>query len=451
MKLSKYSLEKVVMMKVYIETYGCALNKADSMLMISEIEKLGAYITDDIDDADAIIINTCVVRRETEERMILRLKELREKYSNKKKIIVAGCLPSSRPATTREVIPEASLVSTSGINRIADAILSEKPVYIGFKEDQRDYDRISIPKSLTQKTDHDKSISIPIAQGCLSNCSFCITKIARPYFRSYQPKAILRAVEEAIEYGFKEIELTAQDTAVYGFDLEKRFLLPDLVMEIAELPGDFMIRIGMMNPQWLDKIIDGLLEVYKHPKVFKFIHIPVQSGDNKVLKIMRRGYTVEEFIQYVKEFRNKIPEITIATDIIVGHPGEDEEAFENTLRLVKELMFDRIHIAQYSIRPLTEAASMPQIKEDIKKKRSSYLQKIQEEIGYNINKEYIGKRVKTLIIKRGFRENTLIGRSLSYKPVVIKETNENLLGSWIYVDIKEVTYFDLRGEIITEA
>lgn len=432
-------------MRVYIETYGCALNKADSLIMAGEIERAGGEITRDIEEADVIIINTCIVRRETEERMILRLREVRERYAPRKKIIVAGCLPSSMPATTREVVPEASIVTTGAVNRILEAIVSETPVYLGLDSDSRDYDEIPLPRALDRE---DLSIPIPIAQGCLSNCSFCITKIARPYFRSYSPRAVVRAVEKAVEMGFKEIELTAQDTAVYGLDLEKRFLLPHLVSEVVDIPGDFMVRIGMMNPQWLGHIIDELIEVYRHPKVFKFLHIPVQSGDNRVLKIMKRGYTVEEFLEYIREFRDKIPDINIATDIIVGHPGEDEEAFENTVRLLREAVFDRVHIAQYSIRPLTDSASMPQVREDVKKSRSTRLQKIQEEIGYAINREFLGKRVKTLIIKRGFKGESYVGRTVSYRTVVVRDASREDLGRWVYVDIDEVSFFDLRGHIV---
>ncbi|MEZ0289914.1 MAG: tRNA (N(6)-L-threonylcarbamoyladenosine(37)-C(2))-methylthiotransferase [Sulfolobales archaeon] len=434
-------------MRVYIETYGCALNKADSAIMAGEIERSGGSIVDDIEKADVVIINTCIVRRETEERMILRLREIREKYIGRKKIIVAGCLPSAEPATAREIIPEASLVTTEAINKIVDVIRSDQKVYIGFNgESYRDYKEIKLPVNVKLERE-DLSIPIPIAQGCLSDCSFCITKYSRPRLRSYRPRAIIRAVEKAVELGFKEIELTAQDTAVYGFDLERDFLLPELVAEASDIPGDFMIRIGMMNPQWLGRIIDGLIEVLKRPKVFKFIHIPVQSGDNRVLKIMKRGYTVEDFVEYVREFRNKIPDINIATDIIVGHPGEDEEAFMNTVKLVREVKFDRIHVAQYSIRPFTEAASMPQVRESVKKTRSSYLQRVQEEIGLEINREFIGKRVRVVITKRGYRDKTLIGRSASYRTVVVRETPDIKLGVWADVDITSATFFDLRGEV----
>ncbi len=430
-----------------METYGCALNRADSLIMMSEIERIGGLVTQNIDEADVIIINTCIVRRETEERMILRLKELRSRYVPWRKIIVAGCMASALPATVKDIIPEASIVSTHGIYRISEVIRSSEPIYIGFSKDLSEFREIPLLRRILSEDTDDLSIPIPIAQGCMSDCSFCITKYARPALKSYEPKSIKRAVEEAVRLGYKEIELTAQDTAVYGFDLEKKFLLPDLLREIVEIEGDFMIRVGMMNPQWLDKIIDDLIDVYKDPKIFKFIHIPVQSGDDRVLKIMKRGYTVEEYTEYVKEFRRKIPDINIATDIIVGHPGEDNEAFENTVKLLEELKFDRVHIAQYSLRPFTASASMTQINDNIKKKRSTILQKIQEKIGLEINRSFINKRVKTIVVKRGFEGRGFIGRSMSYRTVVIDNIDQSYLGKWIYVDVREATYFDIRGEM----
>ncbi|MGC9148259.1 MAG: tRNA (N(6)-L-threonylcarbamoyladenosine(37)-C(2))-methylthiotransferase [Sulfolobales archaeon] len=436
--------------RVYVETYGCTLNKADSMIMASEIEKAGGIVTSNIDEADVILINTCIVRRETEERMILRLKELRTKYVPDKRIIVAGCMASALPATVREIIPEASIISTHGIYRVNEALNSKKPVYIGLSKDLRESREINLPKKFLLENKEDLSIPIPITQGCMSDCSFCITKYARPVLKSYEPKTIKRAVEEAVNLGYKEIELTAQDTAVYGFDLEKRFLLPDLLRELVDIEGDFMIRVGMMNPQWLNKIIDDLIEIYRDPKIFKFVHIPIQSGDDRVLRIMKRGYSVQEFIDYVKGFRKKIPDINIATDIIVGHPGEDEEAFENTIKLLEELKFDRVHIAQYSIRPFTEAASMPQVDENTKKKRSTILQKIQEKIGSEINRSFVNKRVKTIVVKRGYRGRGYIGRSISYRTVVIDNIDQSYLGKWVYVNISDATYFDLRGCVSTD-
>ncbi|MDT7889583.1 MAG: tRNA (N(6)-L-threonylcarbamoyladenosine(37)-C(2))-methylthiotransferase [Desulfurococcales archaeon] len=421
--------------RVYIETYGCTLNQADSMIMRGYLEEAGVGFVDGPDDADVIIVNTCVVRKDTEEKMIKRLSEIEKLYSGAKKIVVAGCMVSSLPASVKRVAPSASLVTPQTIDRIVDAVFSrERAEYIG---GLRSIERIPIPRG------RGVIAPVPISEGCLSDCSFCITKISRGRVRSYPPRAIVNAIKDLVSRGYREIELASQDSAVYGFDIGKNFLLPDLVEEILEIDGDYMIRIGMMNPQWLRRILDRLIEVIKHPKVYKFLHIPVQSGDNRVLRIMKRGYTVEEFEEMVSEIRRKIPEVTIATDIVVGHPGEDEKAFRNTLDLMERMRFDRVHLAQYSVRPLTEAAAMPQVPEHIKKRRSIEAQKLQEKIGLEIHREYIGKRVGVLTTEKGMREGTTIARTTSYRQVVIRE--ELSLGMWIDVEISDATFFDLRA------
>ncbi|HWQ16431.1 MAG TPA: tRNA (N(6)-L-threonylcarbamoyladenosine(37)-C(2))-methylthiotransferase [Sulfolobales archaeon] len=425
---------------MYVETYGCTLNQADSLIMRGYLEEAGFGFTDSPEDADVIVINTCVVRKDTEERMIKRISEVEALYSGSKRIVIAGCMVSSMPATVKRIAPSASLITPSSIDRIVDAVASrEKVEHLG---GFRAVDRIPLPRV------RGVIAPLPISEGCLSDCSFCITKISRGSVRSYPPRVIVDTVRDLVSRGYKEIELASQDSAVYGFDLGKRFLLPDLLREIEErVEGDYMLRVGMMNPQWLWKILDDLVEAMKSPRIYKFLHIPVQSGDNRVLRIMKRGYSVEEFEEMVEEVRRKIPEITIATDIIVGHPGEDEEAFKNTLDLLERVRFDRVHIAQYSVRPLTEAAAMPQVPEHIKKRRSTEVQKLQEKIGLEIHRQYIGSKARVLVTEKGFREGTVIARTISYRQVVIR--GDIPLGSYIDVDIEDATFFDLRARLDT--
>ncbi|MCD6428621.1 MAG: tRNA (N(6)-L-threonylcarbamoyladenosine(37)-C(2))-methylthiotransferase [Desulfurococcales archaeon] len=428
-------------MKVYIETYGCALNRADSALMKRLLVSAGHIIVDSIHEADAIVINTCTVRSDTEGRILRRLSEVR-RLAKGKKIVIAGCMVSAQPYTIKSVIPEASLISPQNITRIVDVL--ESPTTVHLITGERDVSYLSGSVSGAIAT-------IPIAEGCIGDCSFCIVKIARRKLKSYNPKLIVNAVEEAVRQGAKEVELTAQDTASYGLDLGDT-RLPVLVSMILEnVRGDYMIRIGMANPDTLNDVLDGVIEILKHPNVFKFLHIPLQSADDNVLKIMKRKYTYDEFKSIVLEVRRKIPGVTIATDIIVGHPGEDEEAFQRTVEAVKELKFDRVHLAQYTIRPRTEAAAMSQVPDPIKKKRSSILAKVVEDVCLAINKEYIGAYAECLITHRGFRGH-LIGRTINYRPVVIRVngrplTDSKYLGKSAIVYINDVTFYDLRGEL----
>jgi len=421
---------------IYFETYGCALNKADTSLMKSLVIDGGHRVVEDIDEADVVVINTCTVRLDTELKMIRRLSYLYRRYGSSKRIVVAGCMASAQPYTVKKIAPKAVLLSPQNITKLLEAIESSTDYILG--ERDTTYLKPYLEGAIA---------TVPIAEGCIGNCSFCITKLARRRLRSYKPNHIVSAVHEAVKRGAVEVELTAQDTGSYGLDIGD-YGLHNLVRDIVEkVPGNYMIRIGMANPDTLVRILDGVIEVLREPKVFKYLHIPLQSADDRVLRIMKRRYTYDEFREIIKEVRRKVPSVTVATDIIVGHPGEDEEAFKNTVRAVAELQFDKVHIAQYTIRPRTEAASMPQIPENIKKLRSTILSKLVERVGLSINREYIGSLASVVITGRSFRGDA-VGRTVNYKPVVVSGNIERgYLGTEQVVKIADATFYDLRGYI----
>ncbi|MEM0293066.1 MAG: tRNA (N(6)-L-threonylcarbamoyladenosine(37)-C(2))-methylthiotransferase [Saccharolobus sp.] len=421
------------MKSIYIETYGCALNRADSYVMMTLLKSEGYNFVEKPEDADIIILNTCAVRLETEERMKQRIKEL-NKLS--KKLIVAGCMSSAEPATVLSISPNSSLIGPQAVEKIVDIVKSQDRKVI------LEGDRALI----TPRVFEGKIAIIPIADGCAGNCNFCITKLARRKLRSYPLREIVESAKYAIQNNAKEIELTGQDTAAYGLDLGGTINLTDVVNKIAEIDGDFMIRIGMMTPEQAMRIADDIIEVLKNPKVYKFIHLPVQSGDDRVLKLMNRKYTVDEYKELVLEIRRKIPFVNITTDIIIGHPGEDEEAFNNTLSLMKELRFERIHLAMYSLRPNTRSASMPQVPDSIKKQRMQIANKLYEDIGFSVHSEYIGTVSKILTTERG-RKGSVVGRLINYIPVVIRNENAEL-GRWYNVKITEASFYDLRGVFV---
>ncbi len=429
-------------MKVYFETYGCALNRADTSIMKHILRSRGHEIVKALENADVIVINTCTVRLDSELRMVKRIKEL-QKFAKEKdvKLIIAGCMASAQPYTLAKIAPEASLISPQNITRIAEAVEGGgRIILLGGERD------VSVLHPYVEGV----SAEIPIAEGCLGDCAFCIVKIARRRLRSYPTSVIVNAVHEAVAKGVVEIDLTAQDTGSYGIDINGSPLLIKLLSEILEkVRGNYHIRVGMMNPDSLVNILDGFLDILKHPKVFKYVHLPLQSGSDAVLKIMRRKYTYDEYRALVKELRRKIPGISIATDIIVGHPGEDEDDFRMTVEAVKELAFDKVHIAQYTVRPRTAAAAMKQVPDPVKKRRSTCLSRVVEEVGKSINLSYIGSIGMALISGRSFR-GSLIGRLINYKPVVILrkdyiEGGEVRLGDTALVRVDEVSFYDLRG------
>ena len=433
-------------MRVYFETYGCALNRADTSIMKYLVNARGHKVVKDLISADVIVINTCTVRLDTELRIIKRLRALR-KYAitEGKKLVVAGCMVSAQPYTVSKVVPEASLISPQNLDKVNYAIEAKnKVILLGGSRNT----------SILHPYVEGCIAELPISEGCLGDCAFCIVKLARRRLRSYPIKTVVKAVSEAVNAGAIEIDLTAQDTASYGIDIYGKPRLVDLINEtITKVNDHYMLRIGMMNPDTLMKIIDDFIEVFKEAHIFKYVHLPLQSGSDRVLKIMRRRYRYDDFKTLVKELKRKIPGVSIATDIIVGHPGEAEDDFIETVNAVKELMFDKVHLAQYTIRPRTEAAWMTQVPEHIKKKRSSLLAKVIEHIGSKINKEYIGSNASAIITHRSFR-GSLIARLYNYKPVIIigfrsdsSLTNEPNC-STVLVRIADSSFIDLRGKTI---
>lgn len=425
------------MKRIYVETYGCALNKGDTYIMKTVLSRKGYLIVDNPVASDIIIINTCTVRMETQQRMVHRIKTLYKFAIEKnKKLVVAGCLAKAQPYLVLKIAPNASLISPQNVSKI-DIVVRERKRIVLLDGDRE--------RSVIGVWLENKIGIIPIQEGCLGNCSFCIVKNARRKLFSYPIEHIVKAVNELVRKGAVEIQLSGQDTATYGIDIYGKPMLPELIRRITDIPGNYMVRIGMLNPDTVEPILDDLVEAMKEQHIYKFLHIPLQSGSNKVLKIMRRRYTVDQFRRIIRELRSKIPNIAIATDIIIGHPGEDEEDFEETLRIVKELEFDRIHVAQYTIRPNTYSASLKQVCSKIKKKRMNRFLKLMQDIGIKRHSKYIGKIVKAFVTERN--NNSYTARLPNYTPIIINSDKE-IIGKWIKTRIREVTFFDLRGDIV---
>ncbi|MEM4535225.1 MAG: tRNA (N(6)-L-threonylcarbamoyladenosine(37)-C(2))-methylthiotransferase [Desulfurococcaceae archaeon] len=424
-------------MKVYIETYGCALNKSDEALMISALMSRGHRVVDTIDEADVVVVNTCTVRLDTEYKMISRIRELHKLCSETgKKLIVAGCMAKVQPYTVSLVAPSASLVSPQNAGRIHVAVESKNRVVL--LEGKRERNFIGVCQG--------KITPIAVQEGCLGNCTFCIARYARRELVSHSIEAITSAVKKAVEQGAVEIELTGMDLGTYGLDLYRRRALPDLLRTLVSIEGNYKIRIGMINPEHFRYILDDLVDVLKtSSKVYKFLHIPLQSGSDKVLKLMGRRYSIDEYRSFVKEIKRKIPNVSIATDIIVGFPGEEEEDFECTIKVIKELEFERVHLASYSIRPLTLAASMKQINTRVKKSRMRRALEVIVTVGVKVREQYIGRVVEGFITEK---TDNWIARLDNYIPVVLKTNHSASFGDLVKVFVDEATFFDLRGYVI---
>lgn len=353
-------------MKLHIKTYGCQANIADSEAIAGILKNNNYELTDNEDEADAIIVNTCSVKNATQSKELHYIKE----KSKTKKIIVGGCL--TKTLDIRKYAPEVTAIfDTNSILKIPGVLETEQDHFSNQKEN-----RIVAP--IIRK---DSGIGIiSIAEGCLNSCTFCATKLARGNLRSYRIGDIKRNVEKAVEEGCKKIYLTSQDDGCYGFDIKTN--LPELLNELTTIDGDYVIRVGMMNPWHLTKILPDLIEAYKSEKIIKFLHIPVQSGSEKILKHMKRIHTVENYKIAVKEFRKNFPEISIATDIIVGYPSETEEDFKLTYNLIAETKPEVLNISKFSSRPGTKAAELKQLSSEIIKERSVKLNSLYQKIRF---------------------------------------------------------------------
>ncbi len=425
--------------RVYIETYGCSANKSDSEIMMGILTDAGFQIVDDWKKADVLIINTCIVKTPTAKRMERRIKEL---YSSGKPLVVAGCMAKAEPDRVEMFAPKASRITPDAVEKI-DKVVREALIRNKVVAQNGSKEKVVLPK-----IPFNKIISIvQISSGCLSACSFCETRIARGLLKSYRPSAIIERIKNDLKEGFKEFWITSQDNSCYGFDLGTN--LAELLSGIIRIEGNFFIRVGMMNPFHLIRrrdLLKKMIEVYKSEKIFKFLHIPLQSGSNKVLKDMNRGHTVEEFLDVVESFRKEIENLTIETDIIVGYPTESEEDFLETIRILELIKPDVVNISRFFPRPHTPAEKIRQLPSKIVNERSKVLHEVVRKISLENNQKFLGKTVDVFVDEIG-KDNSFIGRTLEYKPVVIK-SSADLFGKMVKVKICEVRSNFLVGHII---
>lgn len=365
-------------------------------------------------EADTALIGTCVVIKKTEERMKRRIEELKELVDD---VIVTGCLTKTGLDGLNNICPKARVITPDEIGLFGGTYKEQGHIGI-----------------------------LPISSGCLGNCTYCITKVARGELKSRDPESILERFNDLVDAGVKEIQITCQDTASYGLDIGTD--LVRLMNKLLEKSGDYRIRIGMMNPDTAWNIIDGLVEVYRSPNVYRFVHIPLQSGSDRVLKGMNRKYTSEEWLNLVDEFREGSPDITLSTDVIAGFPGESEEDFDKTLDVIEKGMPDILNITRFSPRPATKAYDMKdRVHSRKKKERSKQLTELHQKISRENNMKFVGRRKEMIIMDKG-KNDTLKGRMDNYKVVVLDEQDEELIGRRVEVDIIGAEDVYLMGEMV---
>lgn len=422
------------MAKIWVEAYGCSASFADSEMISGLIVNGGHSLAENEKDSDLSVIVTCSVKDVTAHKMVHRIKKLRTNP-----LVVAGCLPKAEQATVEKFSPKASLLGPNSLGKTLEVIQSTLDGIKTVELTDTDISKVGLPKVRL-----NPAVGIiEIASGCMSECTFCQTKIAKGDLKSYRLGDIVRQVRQEIEDGCAEIWLTSTDNGCYGFDIGSS--LPELVHTVSEIEHDFMIRVGMMNPMYLPRIKGNLLESFENDKVFKFLHIPVQSGSDKVLKDMKRMHTSKIFYDVDYEFRKKFDRFTIATDIIVGFPTETEEDFAKTLDLINRTRPDVVNLSRYSARSGTKASQMKQIDVDRVKQRSKIVFDLAKKISQERNEEWIGWEGEVLFDE--ISNGTTKGRNFAYKQVVTDDKVR--LGQRVNVKIEEAAPNGLYGSIVS--
>ena len=422
-------------MKFYIETYGCTSNFGNSQDAAEALEEKG-HVPSSSDEADAVIVNTCAVTERTERKILCRLNLLQGK-----RLVIAGCLSTALPESIRQIScrDRIGLLNRSSAEKIADLFrLSASPDPLMSSECPPRAPNIAIDRR------QDLCGIVNIATGCNGSCSYCIVRKARGRLISRTPTEIMADVQRLTISGIAEVQIAAQDTTAYGSDLGTN--LAQLLLKLTDVPGDFMMRVGMMNPDTAIPIQKKMVRAFRSPKIYRFLHIPVQSGSNKILKSMGRRYSAEDFLEIVETFRSSYPDISIITDVIVGFPGETERDFQETLSLIESLQPDKININRFSPRPGTLAAELYDMPDRIKKDRSRELTGLWLEIAAQRNEHYVGEVFDALVTERG-RNGTMKARAKNYMGIVVH--GAPALGSFIRVKVTASNPNFLSGKVLT--
>ncbi|MEM2878271.1 MAG: tRNA (N(6)-L-threonylcarbamoyladenosine(37)-C(2))-methylthiotransferase [Candidatus Hadarchaeales archaeon] len=421
-------------MRIYCETYGCTANRGDSEIMMGLLRSSDHELAESLETADLVLLNTCAVKGATYRKMLRRIAYLVRARGFR--VVVAGCLPLIDFSSVKAlgVQGAVSCRSLDLVSRVVERVgRGENGVYL---VTARDLEKPCMPKLREGKI----SAVVSIAEGCVSKCAYCSVRLARGRIRSFSPESIVGEVKSAVRSGYREILLTAQDTAAYGADTGTT--LPSLLRRITEIDGNFIVRVGMMNPRNTSRIVSDLIDVYESEKIYKFIHLPVQSGDDDLLELMKRGYRAEDYVRTVEKFREKFPDIYLATDIIVGFPGEGDGEFRNTLEIIERTKPDKVNISRFSPMPGTEAAILPAPNWKDVAERSRRLTSLCHRIGLEINRRYIGTEQMGLATAPGRKGGVTI-RLHNYKPAIAKDAT---LGTWSRFRITGATATYLSAE-----
>jgi threonylcarbamoyladenosine tRNA methylthiotransferase CDKAL1 len=431
---------------IYIETYGCTANQNNSEILKGILTQASYQITNNQEIAEIIILNTCIVKGKTENKIKRRIQDLEKDFPNKL-IILTGCMPETDSKQIKKLNNNTIFLGTHHFKDIINIIKKHKENSLDWKEQDNFLDYQKETKLNLPKIPQNKLISITqISEGCFGNCSYCKTRLAKGALFSYSEKEILSSIESDLKNGAKEVWITSQDNANYGMD-DKEQKLPELLTKILELKHRFKLRIGMMDPNNVLPILEELISIYKNKKMYKFIHIPIQSASNKVLKDMNRLYTIEQAEKIITKFRREIPEVTISTDIIVGYPTETNQDHKKNTEFIKKFKPDVFNLSKMSIHKGTIASKLKPLDIKIINKRTTELMKLHRQTAKQNKEKFLNKTTKVFINKK-LQDNLYQARDDNYNIILINREDKSILGKILEIKIKQIGIHHMIGEII---
>ena len=445
-KIQAYWHDRDRVPTAYVETYGCQQNEADSEKIRGILSEGGYTMTDSAEGADVVVMNTCAIREHAEQRVFGNLGALThtKRRHAPQKIFLCGCMAGQTHVVDRirKSYPHVDGVfSTHHLWQFPELLYrvlsTGKRTF--FTEDEAG----SIAEGLPQLRDHTLKAWVSIMYGCNNFCTYCIVPYVRGRERSRKPEDILAECRQLIENGTREITLLGQNVNSYGKDLACGVDFSDLLRQIAEIPGDFLIRFMTSHPRDAGKKLFDTMA--SSPKIAKQLHLPFQSGSSRVLKAMNRHYDREKYLELVQYAKSVIPELVLTSDVIVGFPGETEAEFEETISLIEAVRYDSLFTFIFSPRNGTPAASMedPTPKEE-KNRRFDRLCAVQNSISEEIHNAYIGKRMRCLI--DGTDGDLLTARTEGGRLVRLPG-DPKLVGSFHYVTVTGATTWSLTGNL----
>uniref|UniRef100_A0A8B9KWR9 tRNA-t(6)A37 methylthiotransferase n=1 Tax=Astyanax mexicanus TaxID=7994 RepID=A0A8B9KWR9_ASTMX len=414
--------------KVWVRTWGCSHNNSDGEYMAGQLAAGGYKMTDNPTDADVWVLNSCTVKSPAEDHFRNSIKKAQEQN---KKVVVAGCVPQAQPRM--DYLKGLSIIGVQQIDRVVEvvdeAVKGHSVRLLGQKKDngrRLGGARLDLPK--IRKNPLIEIISINT--GCLNACTYCKTKHARGDLASYPIEELVERARQSFQEGVCEIWLTSEDTGAYGRDIGTD--LPSLLWELVkEIPEGCMLRLGMTNPPYILEHLEEMAKILNHPRVYGFLHVPVQSASDSVLMDMKREYCCDDFRRVVDFLKDRVPGITIATDIICGFPGETDEDFQETMELVKKYRFPSLFINQFYPRPGTPAAKM-------------------EQVPAQVVSLFIGERQHVLVTEESFDAQYYVAHNKFYEQVLVPK-NPGFKGKMIEVDIYESGKHFMRGRPVVDA